>query len=41
VQMVAKTREMSIRILVSPNSSGLKYLGKSTKTLNAPIANPT
>jgi hypothetical protein len=40
VHMVDKIKAMSTRILVSPNSSGVKYLGKRKRMLIAPMANP-
>jgi hypothetical protein len=40
VHNVEKINAMSIRILVSPNCSGVKYFGKKYSTLMAPKTNP-
>jgi hypothetical protein len=40
VQSVAKSNDMSNKILVNPISSGVKYFGKRNRILIAPTAKP-
>ena len=39
-QIVEKIRATSMMILVSPNCSGVKKVGKKYMTFNAPMAKP-